>query len=70
MGKIENRVFLIYGYQGGMVGGINWEAETDISTKQITNKDLLHSTGALLVLKTPQWPTWEKNVKEWIDAYV
>lgn len=58
MGKIENRVFLIYGYQGGMVGGINWEAETDISTplytKQITNKDLLRSTGALLVLKTPQ----------------
>ena len=54
MGKIENRVFLIYGYQGGRVGGINWEAETDISTKQITNKDLLHSTGALLVLKTPQ----------------
>ena len=40
------------------MGGINWEAETDISTplytKQITNKDLLRSTGALLVLKTPQ----------------
>ena len=39
-----------YGYQRGKVGGgINWESGIDIYTllylKQITNKDLLYSTG-------------------------
>ena len=37
-----------YGYQGGK-GGINWEIGIDMYTllyiKQITNKDLLYSTG-------------------------
>ena len=38
-----------YGYQGMGGGGINWEIEVDIYTllymKQMTNKDLLYSTG-------------------------
>ena len=38
-----------YTYQGISEGGINWEIEIDIYTllyiKQITNKDLLYSTG-------------------------
>ena len=38
-----------YGYQGGSGGGINWEIGIDIYTllsiKQITNENLLYSTG-------------------------
>ena len=38
-----------YGYQGKRRGGINWEIGIDIYTllyiKQITNKNLLYSTG-------------------------
>ena len=38
-----------YGYQGGKGGGIDWEIGIDIYTllcvKQVTNKDLLYSTG-------------------------
>ena len=38
-----------YAYQRGSGGGINWEIEVDIYTllymKQMTNKDLLYSTG-------------------------
>ena len=38
-----------YGSQGGRGTGINWEIGIDIHTllyiKQITNKDLLYSTG-------------------------
>ena len=38
-----------YGYQGASMGEINWEIGIDIYTlleiEQITNKDLLYSTG-------------------------
>ena len=38
-----------YGYQGGKGGGMNWEIGIDIYTllciKQITNENLLYSTG-------------------------
>ena len=38
-----------YGYQGGWGGGINWEIGIDIYMllyiKQVTNKNLLYSTG-------------------------
>ena len=41
-----------YGYQGGKGGGIDWEIGIDIYTllcvKQVTNKDLLYSTGNTL----------------------
>ena len=38
-----------YGHQGASMGEINWESGIDIYTlleiKQVTNKDLLYSTG-------------------------
>ena len=48
--KIESQMQRTYGYQGGKgVGGTNWEIGIDIYTllciKQITNENLLYSTG-------------------------
>ena len=63
-----------YGYQREKVwGGINWEIGIDIYTllyiKQITNKDLLYSTG-----KSTQYSVMaymgKESKKEWIYVYV
>ena len=56
-----------YGYQGGWGVGINWEIGINVYTlvyiKQITNKDLLYSTG-----NSTQYcimrPIWENNLKK------
>ena len=46
----------------GWQGGTDWEFGIDMHTllylKQMTNKDLLYSTGTL------QKPKWEKNLKK------
>ena len=61
-----------YGYQGGSGGGINWETGIDIYTlyiKQITNKDLLHSTGNFIQYSVMTYMGKESK-KEWIYVYV
>ena len=54
---------------GDWWGEINWEIGTDINTplyiKQITNKNLLYSTG-----NSTQWPIWEKNLKKKKSGYM
>ena len=64
-----------YGYQGGKagVGGINWEIGIDIYTilyiKQITNKNLLYSTGNSTQYSVMTYMGIESK-KEWIYVYV
>ena len=63
-----------YGYQGGKAGGgINWEIVIDIYTllyiKQITNKDLLYSTGNSTQYSVMTYMGKESK-KEWIYVYV
>ena len=62
-----------YGYQGGRGGGINWEIGIDIYTllyiKQITNKDLLYSTGNSTQYSVMAYMGKESK-KEWIYVYV
>ena len=57
-----------YGYQGGK-RGINWEIGIDIYTllyiKQITNKDLLYSTGNSTQYSVMTYMGKESK-KEWI----
>ena len=64
---------LTYGYQGGKGGGINWEIGIDIYTllyiKQITNKDLLYSTGNSTQYSVMTYMGKESK-KEWISIYV
>ena len=62
-----------YGFQGVREGGINWEIGTDIYTllyiKQITNKDLLYSTGNSTQYSVMAYMGKESK-KEWIYVYV
>ena len=62
-----------YGYQGGKRGGINWEIGIDIYTllyiKQITNKNLLYSTGNSTQYSVMTYMRIEPK-KEWIYVYV
>ena len=63
-----------YGYQGGKGGGgINWETGIDIYTllyiKQITNKDLLYSTGNSTQYSVMTY-TGEDSEKEQVFVYV
>ena len=63
-----------YGYQGGKGGvGINWEIGTDICTllyiKQVTNKDLLYSTGNSIQYAVMTYMGMESK-KEGILVYV
>ena len=61
------------GLQGGRGGGRKWETGIDIYTllyiKQVTNKDLLYSTG-----KSAQYSVMtymgKESKKEWISVYV
>ena len=58
-------------YQGGEWGGMNWEIGIDIYTllcvKQITNKNLLYSTGNSTQFSVPN----EKEIKKmWGDIHV
>ena len=61
-----------YGYQGGK-GGINWEIGIDIYTllyiKQITNKDLMYSTGSSTQYSLMTY-MGKGSKKEWIYVYV
>ena len=63
-----------YGYQGGKwQGGINWEIGIDIYTllyiKQITNKNLLYSTGNSTQYSVMTYRGNESK-KEWIHVYI
>ena len=62
-----------YGYQGVRGGGINWEIGIDIYTllyiKQISNKDLLYSTGNSTQYSVMAYMEKESK-KEWIYVYV
>ena len=62
-----------YGYQRGNVGGrMNWEIGIDIYTiykKQITNKNLLYSTGNSTQYSVMTYMGKESK-KEWIYVYV
>ena len=63
-----------YSYQGvKRGGGINWEIGIDIYTllyiKQITNKDLLYSTGNSIQYSVMAYMRKESK-KEWIYVYV
>ena len=57
----------------GSGGGINWEIGIDIYTllytKQITNKDLLYSTGNSTQYSVMAYMRKESK-KEWIYVYV
>ena len=57
---------------GGKWAGINWETEIDIHTrlyiKQITNKDLLYSTGNSTQYSVMAYMGKESK-KEWIYVY-
>ena len=59
--------------QGRKGGGINWETGIDIYTltyiKQITNKDLLYSTGHFTQHSVTTYMGKESK-KEWISVYV
>ena len=59
----------IYGYQGVRGGGINWEIGIDIYTllyiKQITNKNLLYSTGNSTQYSVMTY-TGKESKKEWV----
>ena len=64
-----------YGYQGVRWGGwINWKIGIDVYTllymKQITNKNLLYSTGDSAQYSV--MPIWEKNLKKsgYINIYI
>ena len=64
----------IYGYQGGKgQGGINWEIGIGIYTllyiKQITNKNLLYSTGNSTQYSIMTY-MGKESTKEWIYDYV
>ena len=63
----------IYGYQGVRQGGINWEIGIDIYTrlyiKQITNQNLLYSTGNSTQYSVMTYMGKESK-KEWICVYV
>ena len=53
----------------GWGGGIDWEFEIDMYTllylKQITNKDLLYSTGNTAQYSVLKWKkNWEKYLKK------
>ena len=58
---------------GGSGGGINWEIGTDIYTllyiKQISNKDLLYSTGNSTQYSVMTYMGKESK-KEWIYVHV
>ena len=62
-----------YGYQGAWGGGINWEIGIDICTllytKQITNKNLLYSTGNSTQYSVMTYMGIESK-KEWIYVHV
>ena len=62
-----------YGYQGDERGGTNWEIGTDIYTplfiKQITNKDLLYSTGNSTQYSIMAYMR-KQSKKEWIYIYI
>ena len=62
-----------YGYQGIRAGGINWEIGTDMYIlpyiKQITNKNLLYSTGNSTQYSVMAYMGKESK-KEWIYVYV
>ena len=64
-----------YGYQGGkwVWGGINWKSTTDTYTllyiKQITNNNLLYSTGNSTQCSVMTYMGIESK-KEWIYIYV
>ena len=62
-----------YGYQRGREGGTNWEIEIDIYTllyiKQITNKNLLYSTGNSIQYSVMTYMGIESK-NEWIYVYV
>ena len=72
-GKTLRIYVLAYGYQGGKGGGINWEIGIDIYIllyiKQITNKDLLCSTGNSSQHSVMTYMEKESK-KEWIYVYV
>ena len=59
--------------RGGGAGGINWEIGIDIYTlvyiKQITNKNLLYSTGDFTQYSVMTYMGIESK-KEWIYVYV
>ena len=61
------------GIKGERGGGINWEIRIDIYTllniKQITNKDLLYSTGNSTQYFVMTYMGKESK-KEWIYVYV
>ena len=61
-----------YGYQGKRAGGINWEIGIDIYTllyiKQITNKDILYSTGNSTQYSVMAYMGKESK-KGWIYVY-
>ena len=63
----------IYGHQGGKGGGISWEIGIDIYTllyiKQITNKNLLYSTGNSTQYSVMTYMGKESK-RVWIDVYV
>ena len=67
--NVENK----HGYQGARWGRINWKIDTDtytlLSIKQITNKDLLCSTGSATQHSVMSYGKKNQN-EEWIYLYV